>query len=138
MQDQAHLIGVGAAARGAVAFELRLVQLDQVLGLTTGATQRVIDPLCGNCRLIEAAALAAKDSKSALGSAAVISRTRRSSKLGRGDPLPPAFMHFSGTSIFHITAQNAVGAPTSSLHDAEDIETGNHHVLRCSNAHRVA
>ena len=46
MQDQAHLIGVGAAARGTVAFELRLVQLDQALGLTTGAIQCVIDPLC--------------------------------------------------------------------------------------------
>ena len=46
MQDQAHLIGVGAAARGTVAFELRLVQLDQVLGRTTGAIQCVIDPLC--------------------------------------------------------------------------------------------
>ena len=100
MQDQAHLIGVGAAARGTVAFELRLVQLDEFLGRTTGAIQRVIDPLGGNWRLIEAAALVAKDSKSALGSAAMISRTRRSSKFRRGDPLPPAFMHFSGTSVF--------------------------------------
>jgi hypothetical protein len=46
MQDQAHLIGAGAAARSAVAFELRLVQLAQVLGLTTGEIQPVIDPLC--------------------------------------------------------------------------------------------
>jgi hypothetical protein len=45
VQYQAHLIGIGRAARGAIAGELRLVALDQVLGLTTRAVERVIDVL---------------------------------------------------------------------------------------------
>jgi len=40
VQDEAHLVGIGRAARGAVAGELALVQLDQVLG----AAPRTIQP----------------------------------------------------------------------------------------------
>src|SRR3546814_10969343 len=36
-------IGIGRAARGSVAGELGLVALDQVLGLTTRAVERVVD-----------------------------------------------------------------------------------------------
>lgn len=42
MEDEPHLIGVGRAAGGPVARQLRLVQLDQVLGLAAGAVDRVI------------------------------------------------------------------------------------------------
>lgn len=45
MQDQARLIGIGRAARGAVTGELGLVQLDQVLGLPARTVERVIDVL---------------------------------------------------------------------------------------------
>jgi hypothetical protein len=33
VQDEAHLVGIGRAARGAIAGQLGLVALDQVLGL---------------------------------------------------------------------------------------------------------
>ena len=45
VEDEAHLVGVGRSARGAVAFQLGLVELDQVFGLTPGAVERVVDPL---------------------------------------------------------------------------------------------
>ena len=43
MEDEPHLIGPWSAAGGAVGSELRLVQLDQVLGLTALAIERVVD-----------------------------------------------------------------------------------------------
>ncbi len=45
MQDEPHLVGERAAAAGAIGGELSLVQLDQVLGLTSGAVERVVDML---------------------------------------------------------------------------------------------
>ena len=43
VEEEPHLVGVGGAARGAVALQLGLVELDQVLGLATGAVKRVVD-----------------------------------------------------------------------------------------------
>ena len=43
VQDQPHLIGVGRAARGAIAGQLRLVALDEVLGPAARAVERIID-----------------------------------------------------------------------------------------------
>ena len=43
VEEQPHLVGIGRATRGAVALQLGLVQLDQVLGLATGAVERVVD-----------------------------------------------------------------------------------------------
>src|SRR3546814_991510 len=43
------LIGIGRAARCSVAGELGLVALDQVLGLTTRAVERVVDVLGRSC-----------------------------------------------------------------------------------------
>ncbi len=40
MQDEAHLVGIGRAARGAIAGQLGLVALDQVLGLAARAVER--------------------------------------------------------------------------------------------------
>ena len=37
VEDEAHLVGVGRSARGAVAVQLALVKLDQIFGLTPGA-----------------------------------------------------------------------------------------------------
>src|SRR5713226_540827 len=45
MQDEPHLVGERAAAACAVGGELSLVQLDQVLGLTSGAVERFVDVL---------------------------------------------------------------------------------------------
>lgn len=45
VEDEAHLVGVGRAALGAVAFELRLVELDEIFGLTPGAVEGVVDVL---------------------------------------------------------------------------------------------
>jgi len=45
VQDQPHLVGVGRAARGAIAGELRLVAFDKVFGLTTRTVERIIDML---------------------------------------------------------------------------------------------
>ena len=44
VQDEAHLIGDRRAARRAIGGELRLVQLDQVLGLTARAIEAVVKP----------------------------------------------------------------------------------------------
>ena len=44
MKDQAELVGGGGHAGGAVAFELGLVQLDHVLGLTSGAIVKLVKP----------------------------------------------------------------------------------------------
>jgi hypothetical protein len=43
VEDQPHLVGARSAAIGAVRSELGLVQLDQVLGLTTRAIERLAD-----------------------------------------------------------------------------------------------
>ncbi len=43
MEEQPHLVGIGRAARSAIALQLSLVQLDEVLGLATGAVERVLD-----------------------------------------------------------------------------------------------
>jgi hypothetical protein len=43
MQDDPHLVGVGGTARRPVAPELAFMKLDQVLSLTAGAVQRIID-----------------------------------------------------------------------------------------------
>jgi hypothetical protein len=45
VQDQAHLIGIGRAARGAITGQLGLVPLDQVLGLPARAVKRIVDVL---------------------------------------------------------------------------------------------
>ena len=44
MQHETHLIGDGRAARRAVGGQLRLVQLDQVLGLSARAIEAVVHP----------------------------------------------------------------------------------------------
>ena len=43
MEDEPHLVGDWRPARGAVAFQLCLVELDEVLGLAAGAIERVVD-----------------------------------------------------------------------------------------------
>jgi len=45
MQDQPHLVGIGQAAGGAIAGKLRLVHLDEVLGLAASAVERIVDVL---------------------------------------------------------------------------------------------
>jgi hypothetical protein len=45
VQHEAHLIGDGGMAGRAIRRQLRLVQLDQVLGLPARAIQAVVDPL---------------------------------------------------------------------------------------------
>jgi hypothetical protein len=44
MQDEAHLVGIGRAARGAIAGQLGLVALDQVFGLAAHR-ERVVNVL---------------------------------------------------------------------------------------------
>ena len=44
VKDEPHLIGVGRAAGGSVALQLRFMQLDQVFSLAAGAVESVIDP----------------------------------------------------------------------------------------------
>jgi hypothetical protein len=44
-QDQAHLVGERTAAAGAIRGELRLVQLDQVLGLAAGTVNWLVNVL---------------------------------------------------------------------------------------------
>src|SRR6266851_1843086 len=46
VQDQPHLVGERITAAGAVGGELRLVQFDQVLGLASGAVERLVKILC--------------------------------------------------------------------------------------------
>jgi hypothetical protein len=41
VQDEPHLVGERAAAAGVVGSKLRLVQFDQVLGLPSGAVERL-------------------------------------------------------------------------------------------------
>jgi hypothetical protein len=45
MQYEPHLVSERAAAAGTVGGKLRLVQLDQVLRLTSGAVERLVDVL---------------------------------------------------------------------------------------------
>src|SRR3954470_6281327 len=45
VQDQPHLIGERAAAAGAIGGKLGLVQFDQILGLASGAVERLVDML---------------------------------------------------------------------------------------------
>ena len=45
MQHETHLIGERRTATGAVGGKLALVQLDQVLGLTSRAVETVVEPL---------------------------------------------------------------------------------------------
>ena len=45
VQDEPHLVGQRRAATGAIGRELRLVLLDQVLGLPAGAVDRFINVL---------------------------------------------------------------------------------------------
>src|SRR6185369_17959828 len=50
VQHEPHLIGERRAATGAVGGKLALVELDQVLGLTSGAVEAVVKPLCAAVR----------------------------------------------------------------------------------------
>ena len=43
VEEQPHLVGIGRTARGAVAPQLSLVKLDEVLRLAAGAIERVVD-----------------------------------------------------------------------------------------------
>src|SRR6202022_2906330 len=43
VQNDPHLVGERTAAAGAVGGELRLVQFDEILGLTSGAVERLVD-----------------------------------------------------------------------------------------------
>lgn len=45
VEDEAHLVGIGGSARGAIALQLGLVELDEVFGLATSTIERVVDVL---------------------------------------------------------------------------------------------
>ena len=47
MQYEAHLVGQGTTARGSIAFQLGLVELDQVLGIAAGAIELGVE----GCRI---------------------------------------------------------------------------------------